>query len=216
MLFLAEALLQSRPLPHIPALPEGDPPSGSSVQSISQQANVQQHTSVSASGLLEAANRSVHCSKSAATYVYLYMSTYIITIYFCNFNVERNLKFFKYNVKNNVSKFLLYMDYFFILFFLYIRSRILDIKITHIDSIHTNCNFKRIIFNPKNLILEIIFLIILCRWTSKENLLAQEEDDPQLFVALYDFQAGGENQLSLKKGNLYFLLNIIINTIFHM
>lgn len=38
------------------------------------------------------------------------------------------------------------------------------------------------------------------RWTSKENLLAQEEDDPQLFVALYDFQAGGENQLSLKKG----------------
>lgn len=38
------------------------------------------------------------------------------------------------------------------------------------------------------------------RWTSKENLLSQEEDDPQLFVALYDFQAGGENQLSLKKG----------------
>ncbi|XP_019888758.1 tyrosine-protein kinase Abl isoform X2 [Ooceraea biroi] len=89
----SEALLQSRPLPHIPALPEGDPPSGSSIQSISQQANVQQHSSVS-SGLLEAANR----------------------------------------------------------------------------------------------------------WTSKENLLAQEEDDPQLFVALYDFQAGGENQLSLKKG----------------
>ena len=42
----------------------------------------------------------------------------------------------------------------------------------------------------------------LARWTSKENLLAQEDDsDPQLFVALYDFQAGGENQLSLKKGN---------------
>lgn len=40
------------------------------------------------------------------------------------------------------------------------------------------------------------------RWTSKEDLLAhQEDDDPQLFVALYDFQAGGENQLSLKKGN---------------
>lgn len=55
--FFAEALLQSRPLPHIPALPEGDPPSGSSVQSISQQANVQQHTGVSATGLLEAANR---------------------------------------------------------------------------------------------------------------------------------------------------------------
>ncbi|XP_049884908.1 tyrosine-protein kinase Abl [Pectinophora gossypiella] len=39
------------------------------------------------------------------------------------------------------------------------------------------------------------------RWTSKENLLAHaEEDDPQLFVALYDFAAGGDNQLSLKKG----------------
>lgn len=46
-------------------------------------------------------------------------------------------------------------------------------------------------------------LLYLLRWTSKENLLAQEEDDPQLFVALYDFQAGGENQLSLKKGIIY-------------
>merc|ERR1719410_1589007 len=41
------------------------------------------------------------------------------------------------------------------------------------------------------------------RWTSRENLLAaagDEDGDPQLFVSLYDFQAGGENQLSLKKG----------------
>ena len=40
------------------------------------------------------------------------------------------------------------------------------------------------------------------RWTSRENLLIgceDEDGDPQLFVALYDFQAGGENQLSLKK-----------------
>ena len=38
------------------------------------------------------------------------------------------------------------------------------------------------------------------RWTSRENLLtAANDEDPQLFVALYDFQAGGENQLSLKK-----------------
>jgi abelson tyrosine-protein kinase 1 len=38
------------------------------------------------------------------------------------------------------------------------------------------------------------------RWTSRENLLAAANDeDPQLFVALYDFQAGGENQLSLQK-----------------
>lgn len=48
------------------------------------------------------------------------------------------------------------------------------------------------------------------RWTSKENLLAQEEDDPQLFVALYDFQAGGENQLSLKKGELL-IWKLVIN-----
>ncbi|GAB6027107.1 hypothetical protein CHUAL_000030 [Chamberlinius hualienensis] len=38
------------------------------------------------------------------------------------------------------------------------------------------------------------------RWTSKENLLSKEDDDPQLFLALYDFQAGGDNQLNLKKG----------------
>ncbi|XP_051170305.1 tyrosine-protein kinase Abl isoform X3 [Leptopilina boulardi] len=87
------ALLQSRPLPHIPALPEGDPPSCSSLQTYSQQSGLQ-HVNVPSGGLLDAANR----------------------------------------------------------------------------------------------------------WTSKENLLAQEEDDPQLFLALYDFQAGGENQLSLKKG----------------
>ena len=38
------------------------------------------------------------------------------------------------------------------------------------------------------------------RWTSRENLLtAANDEDPQLFVSLYDFQAGGENQLSLRK-----------------
>ncbi|XP_062608780.1 tyrosine-protein kinase Abl-like [Saccostrea cucullata] len=38
------------------------------------------------------------------------------------------------------------------------------------------------------------------KWMSKENLLAQNEDDPNLFVALYDFQSGGDNQLSIIKG----------------
>ncbi|XP_035212262.1 tyrosine-protein kinase Abl-like [Stegodyphus dumicola] len=38
------------------------------------------------------------------------------------------------------------------------------------------------------------------RWMSKDNLLSQDENDSQLFVALYDFQSGGENQLSLRKG----------------
>ena len=52
------------------------------------------------------------------------------------------------------------------------------------------------------------------RWTSKENLLAQqEEDDPQLFVALYDFQAGGENQLSLKKGQCH-IHSLAVNPLF--
>lgn len=40
------------------------------------------------------------------------------------------------------------------------------------------------------------------KWMSKENLLSiQGEDDPNLFVALYEFQSGGNNQLSLVKGN---------------
>ncbi|XP_041368095.1 tyrosine-protein kinase ABL1-like [Gigantopelta aegis] len=39
------------------------------------------------------------------------------------------------------------------------------------------------------------------KWMSKENLLTgQHEDDPNLFVALYDFQAGGDNQINIIKG----------------
>ena len=58
IILFSEALLQSRPLPHIPALPEGDPPSScSSIQTYSQQSGLQQHVSVPSSGLLEAANR---------------------------------------------------------------------------------------------------------------------------------------------------------------
>ena len=42
------------------------------------------------------------------------------------------------------------------------------------------------------------------RWTSRDNLLTAPDDldDPSLFVALYDFQAGGDNQISLTKGEL--------------
>ncbi|XP_059153569.1 tyrosine-protein kinase ABL1-like isoform X2 [Physella acuta] len=41
------------------------------------------------------------------------------------------------------------------------------------------------------------------RWMSKENLLNMAaEEDPSLFVALYDFQAGGDNQLSISKGEM--------------
>ena len=42
------------------------------------------------------------------------------------------------------------------------------------------------------------------RWTSHENLLtAATDEDPQLFVSLYDFQAGGENQSSLQKTDFH-------------
>lgn len=34
---------------------------------------------------------------------------------------------------------------------------------------------------------------------SQENLF-DPEANPQVFVALYDFQSGGENQLSIRKG----------------
>ncbi|XP_037001502.2 tyrosine-protein kinase ABL2 isoform X6 [Artibeus jamaicensis] len=38
------------------------------------------------------------------------------------------------------------------------------------------------------------------RWSSKENLLGATETDPNLFVALYDFVASGDNTLSITKG----------------
>ncbi|XP_051964672.1 tyrosine-protein kinase ABL2-like isoform X3 [Xyrauchen texanus] len=37
-------------------------------------------------------------------------------------------------------------------------------------------------------------------WSSKENLLGAAESDPNLFVALYDFVASGDNTLSITKG----------------
>lgn len=45
------------------------------------------------------------------------------------------------------------------------------------------------------------------KWTSKENLLSSnsDSDDPNLFLALYEFQSGGENQLSLLKGTGVYL-----------
>lgn len=50
------------------------------------------------------------------------------------------------------------------------------------------------------------------KWMSKENLLAnQGEDDPNLFVALYEFQSGGDNQLSIIKGELYFWYTVSLS-----
>lgn len=50
------------------------------------------------------------------------------------------------------------------------------------------------------------------RWSSKENLLGATESDPNLFVALYDFVASGDNTLSITKGEL--LYNI--SSLFHL
>ena len=47
----------------------------------------------------------------------------------------------------------------------------------------------------------LVGLSVPVRWASRENLLQGDPiDDPQLFFALYDFLAAGNNQLSLKKG----------------
>lgn len=51
------------------------------------------------------------------------------------------------------------------------------------------------------------------RWSSKENLLGATESDPNLFVALYDFVASGDNTLSITKGEL--LCNISSLFSFH-
>lgn len=45
------------------------------------------------------------------------------------------------------------------------------------------------------------------RWSSKENLLGATESDPNLFVALYDFVASGDNTLSITKGEMYSALS---------
>lgn len=70
-----------------------------------------------------------------------------------------------------------------------------EVQLENDTSSISNSTLKHI--NNQNLSFEAA-----SRWTSKENLLAPgpEEEDPQLFVALYDFTAGGENQLSLRKG----------------
>ena len=46
------------------------------------------------------------------------------------------------------------------------------------------------------------------RWSSKENLLGAAESDPNLFVALYDFVASGDNTLSITKGKIIIIITI--------
>lgn len=49
------------------------------------------------------------------------------------------------------------------------------------------------------------------RWNSKENLLAgPSENDPNLFVALYDFVASGDNTLSITKGTGEKITSILV------
>lgn len=70
------------------------------------------------------------------------------------------------------------------------------------EACDTESQQESVTSNTTNPAINAVGLDVASRWTSKENLLAPgpEEDDPQLFVALYDFTAGGENQLSLMKG----------------
>lgn len=72
--------------------------------------------------------------------------------------------------------------------------------------------FRRLSCGPTGSLLSLLFLEALqkpdlteaARWNSKENLLAgPSENDPNLFVALYDFVASGDNTLSITKGNSF-------------
>lgn len=71
--------------------------------------------------------------------------------------------------------------------------------------------FRHLFCAPTGWLLSFLFLEALqkpdlteaARWNSKENLLAgPSENDPNLFVALYDFVASGDNTLSITKGNI--------------
>lgn len=55
------------------------------------------------------------------------------------------------------------------------------------------------------------------RWSSKENLLGAAESDPNLFVALYDFVASGDNTLSITKGKQWHgrLLLLLDSSLYH-
>ncbi|XDV19623.1 hypothetical protein PO909_025066 [Leuciscus waleckii] len=62
----------------------------------------------------------------------------------------------------------------------------------------SSCYFEEALQRPG---LEPPGLSEAARWNSKENLLAGPgENDPNLFVALYDFVASGDNTLSITKG----------------
>ncbi|XP_060788121.1 tyrosine-protein kinase ABL2 isoform X2 [Neoarius graeffei] len=60
------------------------------------------------------------------------------------------------------------------------------------------CNLPEALHRPFGL--DSSALTEAVRWSSKENLLGAAESDPNLFVALYDFVASGDNTLSITKG----------------
>lgn len=69
---------------------------------------------------------------------------------------------------------------------------------SHIDGICSLSVFSEALQRPD---FESQGLTEAARWNSKENLLAgPSENDPNLFVALYDFVASGDNTLSITKG----------------
>ncbi|XP_029416042.1 tyrosine-protein kinase ABL2 isoform X5 [Nannospalax galili] len=64
----------------------------------------------------------------------------------------------------------------------------------------TGGNSPEVLHRPYGCDIESQALNEAIRWSSKENLLGATESDPNLFVALYDFVASGDNTLSITKG----------------
>ncbi|XP_010298145.1 tyrosine-protein kinase ABL2 isoform X5 [Balearica regulorum gibbericeps] len=65
---------------------------------------------------------------------------------------------------------------------------------------HGTLSFTEALHRPYGCDVEPQALNEAIRWSSKENLLGATESDPNLFVALYDFVASGDNTLSITKG----------------
>nr|ABX82708.1 BCR/ABL fusion protein isoform X9 [Homo sapiens] len=75
------------------------------------------------------------------------------------------------------------------------------VKLQTVHSIPLTINKEEALQRPVASDFEPQGLSEAARWNSKENLLAgPSENDPNLFVALYDFVASGDNTLSITKG----------------
>uniref|UniRef100_A0A803VWI9 Tyrosine-protein kinase n=1 Tax=Ficedula albicollis TaxID=59894 RepID=A0A803VWI9_FICAL len=91
---------------------------------------------------------------------------------------------------------------------MYYKSLSLLLILNHLTCICNNCTLSdcpavlssEALHRPYGCDVEPQALNEAIRWSSKENLLGATESDPNLFVALYDFVASGDNTLSITKG----------------